>query len=208
MIDFFLRGFTIGLNAGILPGPIQTYLAQTSLVYGWRRAMIGVFSPLVADIPVIVLSVLVLSNVSETVIRLLRIGGGVFILWLAFTSLRSIRAGALIGEGAHVDVTLSRGKLFMRMVGINIFSPAPWLFWSTVNGPLLIEGWRQTPLAGIGFLVGFYGTLIGVFALIVLAFGWLRGINPKVTRSLMMAATALLILIGISFIVQGLGVIQ
>ena len=97
MIDFFLRGFTIGLNAGILPGPIQTYLAQTSLVYGWRRAMIGVFSPLVADIPVIVLSVLVLSNVSETVIRLLRIGGGVFILWLAFTSLRSIRAGALIG---------------------------------------------------------------------------------------------------------------
>ncbi|MFN8379778.1 MAG: LysE family transporter [Anaerolineae bacterium] len=208
MIEFFIRGFTIGLNAGILPGPIQTYLAQTSLVYGWRRAIVGVFSPLVADIPVILLSVLVLSNVSDTVIRLLRIGGGVFILWLAFGSLRSIRAGVLIGEGAHVDVTLSRSRLFMRMVGINIFSPAPWLFWSTVNGPLLIEGWRQTPLAGLGFLFGFYGALMGMFALIVLAFGWLRGINPKVTRALMMAATALLILIGFSFILQGLGVLQ
>jgi len=208
MLDFFLRGFTIGLNAGLLPGPIQTYLAQTSLIYGWRRAMIGVFSPLVADIPVIILSVLVLSSISDTAIRLLRIGGGVFILWLAWGSLKSIRAGVLIGEGAPVDVTLSSGKLFRRMVGVNIFSPAPWLFWSTVNGPLLIEGWRQTPLTGLGFLIGFYGTLIGMFALIVLAFGWLRGVNPVVTRSLMMAATALLILIGISFIVQGLGVIQ
>ena len=96
MLDFFLRGFTIGLNAGLLPGPIQTYLAQTSLIYGWRRAMIGVVAPLVADIPVILLSVLVLSNVSDTAIRLLRIGGGLFILWLVFrpveTFLRETRA--------------------------------------------------------------------------------------------------------------------
>lgn len=208
MLDFFVRGFTIGLNAGLLPGPIQTYLAQTALAYGWRRAIIGVFAPLVADIPVILISVLVLSNVPDTVIRLLRIGGGLFILWLAFGALRSLRAGTLIGQGTPVDVSLSRGKLFMRMVGINLFSPAPWLFWSTVNGPLLIEGWRQTPLAGLGFLAGFYGALMGVFALIVLAFGWMRGLNPRFTRAMMAAATALLILIGISFIAQGLGIIE
>lgn len=206
MLALFIRGFTIGLNAGLLPGPIQTYLAQMSLAFGWRRAIIGVFSPLVADIPVILLSVLVLSQVPDTVVRLLQIGGGLFILWLAFSGLRSIQAGMLLGEGAPVDVNMSPRRFFAKTVGINLFSPAPWLFWSTVNGPLLVQGLRQSPLDGLAFLVGFYGALMGVFALIVLAFGWLRRLDRRVTRALMVAATALLALIGVSFILQGLGV--
>lgn len=138
MLTYLVTGLTIGVNAGVLPGPIQTYLAQAALAYGWRRAIIGIFAPLVADIPVILLSVLVLSQVPEAVVRLLWVGGGLFILWLAFGTLRSLRAGVLLGQGSDVDVSVSAPRLFLRMVAINLFSPAPWLFWSTVNGPTLI----------------------------------------------------------------------
>lgn len=41
----------------------------------------------------------------------------------------------------------------------------------------------------------------------MLAFGWLRGIGPRVTQFLMIGATVLLTFIGVRFILQGLGVI-
>lgn len=208
MFEYLITGVSIGLNAGLLPGPIQTYLIQTSLAYGWRRAIIGALTPLVADVPVVLLAVLVLSNVPEAAVRVLQVGGGLFILWLAFGTIRSIRAGALIGAGGDVDVSMSTRQLFIRMVGINIFSPAPWLFWSTVNGPLLVQALRISPLHGLGFLLGFYGTLVGCFALIVVAFGWLRRLNPRITRGLMLATTAIMVLLGVRFILQGLGVLQ
>ena len=45
-------------------------------------------------------------------------------------------------------------------------------------------------------------------ALAVLAFGWLRQLNPNVTRGLMLASTAVLVLLGVIFILQGIGVLQ
>ncbi len=205
MIGLIASGVSLGLNAGLLPGPTQTYLIQTSLAYGWRRAIPGAFAPLVADIPVILLSVLVLSNVPDVAIRLLRIGGGVFILWLAFSTLRSLRAGAVIGAGGEEGAGLTSRQLFARVVVINILSPGPWLFWSTVNGPLLIQGLRTSWLDGLAFLVSFYGTMIGMLCLVVLAFGWLRRLNPRITRGLMLASTGVLAFLGVIFIMQGLG---
>ncbi len=67
MLALIARGFTLGLTAGILPGPLQTYLIQTTLLQGWRKALIIVISPLLADLPLIVLTVFVLAAVSAGV---------------------------------------------------------------------------------------------------------------------------------------------
>ncbi|HYO89609.1 MAG TPA: LysE family transporter [Candidatus Limnocylindrales bacterium] len=208
MIPLIAAGLSLGLNAGFLPGPTQTYLIQTSLAYGWRRAIPGAFAPLVADVPVVLLALLVLSNVPVIAIQLLRIGGGLFILWLAFSTLRSIRAGAVIGAGSDEGVGLTTRQLFARVVVINILSPGPWLFWSTVNGPLLVQGLQISLLHGLAFLVSFYGMLIGGLCVVVLAFGWLRTLNPRITRGLMLASTGILALLGVLFILQGLGIVQ
>jgi threonine/homoserine/homoserine lactone efflux protein len=208
MIGLFVTGVSLGLNAGLLPGPTQTYLIQTSLAYGWRRAIPGAFAPLAADIPVILLAVLVLSSVPPAAIQLLRTGGGLFILWLAFSTLRSLRAGAVIGAGGEAGAGLTSRQLFARVVVINLFSPGPWLFWSTINGPLLVGGLQTSPLHGLAFLLGFYGTMIGMLSAVVLAFGWLRALNLKVTRGLMLASTAVLALLGVVFILQGVGVVS
>ena len=39
MLALITRGATLGLTAGVLPGPLQTYLIQTTLTQGWRKSL-------------------------------------------------------------------------------------------------------------------------------------------------------------------------
>jgi hypothetical protein len=54
-----------------------------------------------------------------------------------------------------------------------------------VTGPILIKGWRETPVNGIGFLAGFYVTMIGSLAAIILVFGLASQFGPKVNKTLL-----------------------
>src|SRR5664279_122211 len=83
MLFLIARGVTLGFTAGMLPGPLQTYLIQTTLVQGWRKSLIMVISPLIADIPVIILTVFVLAQLPPAFIRIVQIVGGLFVLYLA-----------------------------------------------------------------------------------------------------------------------------
>ncbi|MCC6805094.1 MAG: LysE family transporter, partial [Anaerolineae bacterium] len=99
MLALIARGITLGLTAGVLPGPLQTFLIQTTLTQGWRKGIILVFSPLLSDIPIILLTVLVLAQFPPDFIRVVQIAGGLFVLWLARAAWLSFRAGAMIGAG-------------------------------------------------------------------------------------------------------------
>ena len=68
---------------------------------------------------------------------------------------------------------------------MNALSPGPYIFWSLVTGPILIRGWRETPVNGIGFLLGFYVTMISSLALVIIVFGIARELGPKVNRALL-----------------------
>ena len=48
-------------------------------------------------------------------------------------------------------------------------SPGPYIFWSLVNGPLLLSAWEQSAISAIAFLGSFYGLFVGGnLALIIL----------------------------------------
>jgi threonine/homoserine/homoserine lactone efflux protein len=81
----------------------------------------------------------------------------------------------------------------MHAALVNFLNPNPYLAWSLVMGPLLLKGWRETPLNGIALLVGFYTTMIvGSMGIIVL-FASAKRFDFRVTR----------ILIGLSAIALG-----
>ncbi|MBK7005984.1 MAG: hypothetical protein IPH37_13340 [Burkholderiales bacterium] len=54
---------------------------------------------------------------------------------------------------------------------MNALSPGPYIFWTLVTGPILVAGWRESPLYGIGFLGGFYLTIVCSLAGIIVVFG-------------------------------------
>jgi len=67
---------------------------------------------------------------------------------------------------------------------MNLLNPNPYIFWSTILGPILIAGWQKSPPYGGSFILGFYVSLISIFMGFIALFGTARHLGPQVTRIL------------------------
>jgi threonine/homoserine/homoserine lactone efflux protein len=219
LTEFILPGIGFALSAVTVPGPLTAYLLHVTLRGGWRRGLYVIVSPLVVDIPIILMALLILNQLQAVVpvaIRLIQVAGGLLLLWIARGAWQQYRAGAQPGAGAaavgvKVGVGVEAGPMddaprhiFRRALLMNVLSPGPYLFWSTVNGPLLLRALAVSPLHAAGFLVAFYGTFLGGLLLLSLLFDRLGHLNPRFTRGLLLATVVLLLLFGGRLIVQGL----
>jgi len=202
MESFIVRGMSLGFSAGVLPGPFQAYLINTTLTLGWRRSIIIIFSPLITDIPIATLIVFILGQLPAGFIQALRIVGGLFLLWIAYSTWRQYRAGITIGASNNTNTASQRALL--RGILMNFISPGPYLFWSTVNGPLLIEALQQSIWHGFAVLIAFYGTFLTILAATVLIFDRLRRLDERITRGILLLTIVILVWFGATLIVQGI----
>jgi threonine/homoserine/homoserine lactone efflux protein len=148
-----------------------------------------VLAPLLSDGPIIALSLFVLSRVPDWLQRLLYIASGLFLLYLAYSAYRSW--GRFDSTGLTESQPSPGGVLQAAL--INALGPGPYLYWSLVTGPILLTGWRRSPVLGVSFLIAFYATMIAGLTAIVLVFGMARNLGPRVTRALLgVSAIALL----------------
>ena len=178
---YIAQGIVYGFAAAVQPGPYQTYLISQTLLKGWRRTLLAAFAPLVSDGPIITLCLLVLSQVPPWLQRFLYIAGGLFVLYLASGAYKSWK-----NFDSHLPSTESKTRQNLLQAALmNVLSPGPYIFWSLITGPILIRGWRETPLHGLSFMLGFYITMILSLCTIVIVFGSARQLGPKVNRALL-----------------------
>lgn len=181
MWTYVLLGIGYGFAAAMQPGPLQTYLISQALLKGWQKSLPSALAPLISDGPIIALCLLVLSQVPIAFQRFLYIAGGSFVLYLAYGTYRSWR-----NFDPHLPASESstRGSL-LKAALTNTLAPGAYLFWTLVTGPILIRGWRETPLNGISLLLGFYVTMVLSLVGIIVLFGSARQLGPRVSRILL-----------------------
>ena len=168
-------------------------MSQT-LKYGWRRTLPTSLAPLVSDIPIVTTILLVLTQTPAIFLNILQILGAVFLLYLAFSAYQSLGAGLSVAASVNSKTT-HRGLL--KGILMNALSPGPYIFWSVLAGPIVIEAWRQSPGLGLSFVLGFYTMLIGGFALVVILFATARRLGPQVTSALHVISMVALFLFGL-----------
>jgi len=181
MLLYALQGIGYGFAAAVQPGPFQTYLISQTLKNGWRRTLPAALSPLVSDGPILAVVLLVLSHMPVWLTRFLYIAGGCFIFYLAWGGFRAWRS---FNTTSPVAAESSQQSVFKAAV-MNMLNPNPYIYWSLVTGPILLAGWRETPANGIGFLVGFYVTIVSTIGGIILLFGTTRQFGPRMNRALL-----------------------
>jgi threonine/homoserine/homoserine lactone efflux protein len=188
MLVYFLQGLTFGFAAAVQPGPFQTFLISQIVSHGWRRTLPAVLAPLLSDGPIIAIVLLALVRLPVTVLSLLRLAGGFYLLYLAVDAFRTWQ------KFENQTLESKPGpKSLIRAAFVNFLSPNPYLFWSLVGGPILLAGWRESPFHGISLLLGFYLVLIGTMAVGVVLLGTTGRLGPKVNRALLgISALALL----------------
>ncbi len=188
LLTYILQAATIGFSAGITPGPLQAVFLSFAIKHGWKKTLPAAFAPLVSDGPVILLVMLVLNNLPPVFIRFLQIGGAGLLLFLAWESYQAFRHYQGVAE-----VQESSGwTTLLKATTMNLFAPGPWLFWSLINGPNLIEAWAVSPWWGAAYLVSFYGVFILSNIVLILLFSSTRAMGERVQRALLLVSAVVL----------------
>jgi len=162
-MDSFLLGLSLGLGAGIAPGPLLALVIRSTLQDGVAAGIRVALSPLITDAPIILLAVVLAASLPDAVLGVLGIAGGAFVIWLGVEALRESPAPAEAAAGAAAPQRdLLRGAL------TNALSPHPWVFWITVGAPILAQGDAGDAVL---FLAAFYLLLIGTKVALALTVG-------------------------------------
>jgi threonine/homoserine/homoserine lactone efflux protein len=192
---FLLLGAGLGISAALSPGPYQSLVIRESLLGGLRRAAPVTFAPLLADIPIAVVLVFLLGQAPLAFLQAVRYGGAALLLYLAWGLWRELRAGDPVeGDAAAKALPAqSAGRGFMLGMMMLFLSPGSYLYWSSVNGPLLLQALDLGLAHALAFLAGFYafsiGGLLGIAALIERA----GQISPAWQRGMRVASLVLLV---------------
>jgi threonine/homoserine/homoserine lactone efflux protein len=200
MLYLISQGIGFGFLAGATPGPLQSYLIATTLTQGWRRSLIVIFSPLITDLPIIVLALVLLKSMPPNLIHIIQVVGGVYLLWMVYGLWRQFRRGVSLNGD-----TVSQGRTLGRGMIMNWLSPGPYIFWTTITGPMLVEGLGLSLWHGIAFLLAFYGTFLGFLGLYVVIFDRFRQLDDRVIRWIFLIAMLVMFFFSLSLIGQGLG---
>mgnify|MGYP001822101755 CR=1 FL=1 len=165
MLTALTAGVLLGLSAGLTPGPMLTLVISQTLRHNVREGMKVAFSPLFSDLPIIVLTLWALSHLAgfEQIMGILSLVGGLYVLYLAWECFQS-------GEIDTAPLE-ARPNSLRKGVILNFLNPAPYLFWATVGGPLIIQQQEARAAAAGFFLVSFYVLLVGS----KLTLAWLTG---------------------------------
>ncbi|MBI9054923.1 MAG: LysE family transporter [Bacteroidales bacterium] len=193
MLNYLIFGITYAFAAGVQPGPLQTYIISQTIEKGWRSTLPAIFAPLISDLPIVVLILFLLSSVPDNFIIFLRMGGGLFLIYLGY---RAYKSWKNYNPDEAISDTSGKQTLFSAAL-VNLFNPNPYLGWSLIMGPMLLEGWRIEPVNGIALLVGFYITLIITLAATIIIFAFARKLGPKISKLLLGISSIVLFLFGI-----------
>ena len=198
-MDSVLFAVSLGLFAGISPGPLMTLVMTSSLERGFRAGTLIAIAPLLTDLPVILISLLLLGQVPEWFLAALTVAGGLFVGYIGVKTVRDagrVREIEFSQAGSRRD--LARGAM------VNLLSPHPWLFWFTVGSPFMIQRWSVARWEAIAFVVIFIALLVG--CKIILAWGVSHGRLLLATdwyRWILTGLGALLVGFGLVLLWQG-----
>lgn len=197
---YLIQGIGFGFAAASQIGPFQTFLISQALTRGWKRTLPGVFAPFLSDGPIILLSVLVLSQLPGWAQRAMYIVGGLFVLYLAYGAFKSWRNF----DETFTHPELSGQQTIFKATMTNLLSPGAYLFWMIVTGPILVQGWREAPINGLGLLIGFYSSFILCLIAIIVVFGAASKLGPKLNRALLGVSCIVLFGFGLYQLWKGL----
>ena len=208
-MEALLAGLALGIGSGVAPGPLLALALTTTLRRGLRAGLLVAAAPLVSDALIIALALTLIAQLPATVVTVMSIVGGLVVLAFGVETLRSVPKAdpSRMREdppSASRWPQLATHPLAQATV-LNLLNPAPWIFWLTAGGTLLVEAWTRTPIDAVALLVAFYVGIVGSKALIVagIAAGRHR-LTTTAYRRLLAGASGLLFLVGAVLVVRGL----
>jgi threonine/homoserine/homoserine lactone efflux protein len=152
---FFVTGILLGLSAGIAPGPLLTLVISETVRHNKKAGILAALAPVITDFPIILISLFVLSKLSDfnAVLGTISFLGALFISYLAYENITV--------KGINVSERERDVKSLKKGVITNFLSPHPYLFWMIVGAPIMMKAYHVHVSSAVLFISGFYMLLVG-----------------------------------------------
>ena len=195
MFSFLIAGTILGFSAGIAPGPLLALVISETMEHGVRSGVKIALAPILTDLPIILITLLILAKIShfQNILGIISIIGGFFILFLGIESMRS--------KGVDLNLNKSTPKSLQKGILANVLSPHPYLFWFSVGGPTTIKAIDVNLFAAISFILSFYVLLVGSKIVLAILVGKSRSFltGNKYIFTMRLLGVVLIIMAGFLF---------
>jgi len=195
-------GAVLGLSAGFAPGPLLTLVISETLQHDIRSGIRVALAPVVTDVPIILLTLLVLSKLSafHGILGFISIAGGFFILSMGYESVRT--------KGFDLQLRDKEKRSLRKGILANMLSPHPYLFWFSVGAPMMTKALGAGLMAPAAFVAGFYACLIGAKIALAIVVGSSRSFfRGEVYVWTMRLLGAVLVVLALLLFRDGLGLL-
>ena len=199
MIAALASGVLLGLSAGLSPGPMLALVLAQTLRHGSREGCKIALTPLVTDAPIILATLALATKLAElrSLLGIVSLAGGAFVLYLAWESFGPVRREA--------EAPAERPRSWFKGIVTNLLNPHPWLFWLTVGAAILAKTIAQGWQVAAAFLFGFYLLLVGSKVGVALLAGRSRNLLAgRLYRVVMRVLAVLLALFALLLFREGL----
>jgi len=192
MKTLFISGMVLGLSAGLSPGPMLTLVIAQTLRHGIREGVKVALAPLLTDTPIIMVCLLLLSFFSSMTpaLGVISLCGGGYLFYLGMSSMR-FKAGSLKEE--------TDPKSLKKGLMVNFLNPSPYLFWTSIGGPLVLKTTAAPLVSAAVFIFPFYVLLVGSKIAIAIVSGR--------TRNLLQSRHYMIIIRILGLVLMGFGVL-
>lgn len=165
MIYYLTLGLVFGMAAGFSPGPLLTLVITETLTHGFSSGVKVALAPIVTDIPIVIVTLLVATQLSniDNVLGIISLIGSCYVLYMAYESTRQKEQ-----NNSRVDV---KSRSLTKGIFTNVLSPHPYLFWLSVGAPTVAKSVNIGAAAPILFIGGFYLLLVGSKVLLAVLVG-------------------------------------
>ncbi len=197
--QYISAGIILGLTSGLSPGPLLTLVLTQTIRHNRTEGIKVALSPLITDLPIILITVLILGRLArfDMFLAVISFAGAIFLVYLGIESLRT--------RELSIRLQTSDSGSLKKGIIANFLNPSPYLFWTTVGTPLMLKAYKTDLLTSILFMMSFYVFLIG--SKVVVAFLVDRTkqfINQKFYLILMRTLGIILIVFSLIFLYEGL----
>jgi len=164
-ITFLFSGVVFGLSAGLSPGPVLTLVISETLKHDIKEGIKVSFAPLLTDLPIVLITILVLSRLSNMmpVLGVVSLLGCAFLTYLGYES--------IVFTGVDIDVEQAKPQSVRKGVIANFLNPSPYMFWFTIGAPLVLKALKISLFSASLFILGFYVFLVGSKVLVAIVVG-------------------------------------
>jgi threonine/homoserine/homoserine lactone efflux protein len=156
-------------------------------------------APLFTDLPIVLLSIYLLEtfSASSSVLGVLSILGGIFLIYLGIKNFTS-KPGTN-QKGGQYKASIKYGII------TNLLSPHPYLFWITVGAPTFIKASREDAAGSYLFVGGFYLLFFGSKIVVAILTGFFKDfLQGKSYENTLKALGVIIIMLAFVMIYEGI----